>query len=134
LRDHDRAEDLTQETFIKALDALRTHDPECDSGGWIRRIGYNAAIDYVRIKRLPTVPLFNTAEASPEPPTYQVPAAPVAGRTASSEANKSAVSQALNQALRHLPRDQRRCIKLRFFEKRTNHEVAQILGMPLGGR
>jgi hypothetical protein len=45
------AEDLAQETFVKAFRALDRHDPERKPAAWILRIANNTAIDYVRRKR-----------------------------------------------------------------------------------
>jgi RNA polymerase sigma-70 factor (ECF subfamily) len=45
------AEDLAQETFVKAFRALDRHDPERKPSAWILRIANNTAIDYVRRKR-----------------------------------------------------------------------------------
>jgi len=45
------AEDLTQETFVKAFRALDHNGPERKPSAWILRIANNTAIDYVRRKR-----------------------------------------------------------------------------------
>jgi DNA-directed RNA polymerase specialized sigma subunit len=45
------AEDLTQETFVKAFRALDRNGPERKPSAWILRIANNTAIDYVRRKR-----------------------------------------------------------------------------------
>ena len=47
----EQAEDLTQETFVKAFRALDRHGPERKPSAWILRIANNTAIDYVRRKR-----------------------------------------------------------------------------------
>ena len=45
------AEDLVQETFIKALRHWDQHDPAVPVQGWLYRIATNAAYDYLRRKR-----------------------------------------------------------------------------------
>ncbi len=45
------AEDLAQETFVKAFRALDRHGPERKPSAWNLRIANNTAIDYVRRKR-----------------------------------------------------------------------------------
>ena len=45
------AEDLTQDTFVKAFRALDGNGPERKPSAWILRIANNTAIDYVRRKR-----------------------------------------------------------------------------------
>ena len=132
VRDHDLAEDLTQDTFVKALAALDRHDPNRRFSAWIARIAFNTAIDHFRCKRLDTLPLSNTPETTPPPGTFRAPAAPARGRTERREAKQKACSRALKRAIRQLPRDQRRCVRLRFFEQRSHDEIAQLLRLPPG--
>ena len=42
------AEDVVQETFLRALRALDRFDPETEVLPWFRRIASNAAIDHLR--------------------------------------------------------------------------------------
>jgi RNA polymerase sigma-70 factor (ECF subfamily) len=132
VRDRDLAEDLSQETFLKAFAALASHHPERKFSAWIRRIAYNTTIDYLRRQRLDTQPLSHTLETTPPPGKFRPPAAPVPGRTTSREAKRNARARAIAQAIRRLPRDQHRCVRLRFFEQRTYDEISRILGLPLG--
>ena len=39
------AEDMTQETFLRAHDRLNTYDPERPFGPWIRRVGANFCLN-----------------------------------------------------------------------------------------
>lgn len=48
VRDPVVAEDLYQETFIKALRSWEQHDPNASAIGWIYRIAANTAYDYMR--------------------------------------------------------------------------------------
>ena len=68
VRDRELAEDLTQETFIKALNALDSYRPEYKFSSWIFKIANNAAIDQLRRRELDTLsldgaPSAETAEA-----------------------------------------------------------------------
>ncbi|MDD4318737.1 MAG: sigma-70 family RNA polymerase sigma factor [Candidatus Peribacteraceae bacterium] len=50
--DKETAEDLTSQTFLKALERIRTFDPQRGNfGAWLYRIARNAVIDHVRAKR-----------------------------------------------------------------------------------
>jgi RNA polymerase sigma-70 factor, ECF subfamily len=49
--DHDAAEDLCHETFLKALRAWPQHDPQASAVGWLYRIASNAAYDSLRRRR-----------------------------------------------------------------------------------
>jgi len=42
------AEDLTQETFVRAYRARQRYTPTAPPGAWLRRIGINLAISYLR--------------------------------------------------------------------------------------
>ncbi|HSE28074.1 MAG TPA: sigma-70 family RNA polymerase sigma factor, partial [Gemmatimonadales bacterium] len=44
VRDRELAEDLTQETFVKALNAVESYRPEFKFSSWIFKIANNAAI------------------------------------------------------------------------------------------
>lgn len=48
------AEDLTQETFVKALNKIDTFRYDCSLLVWLNKIGYNLFLDYVR-KKTPTM-------------------------------------------------------------------------------
>lgn len=49
--DLETAEDLCQETFMKALRSWTQHDPKASITGWLYRIATNAAYDYLRRRR-----------------------------------------------------------------------------------
>ena len=57
VRDRPLAEDLAQETFVKAFRSLASYDPNRKLSSWLFTIAHNAAIDHLRKKRLRTVPL-----------------------------------------------------------------------------
>lgn len=42
------AEDVVQETFVKALDSLALLNPQSNVRGWLFRVAHNKAIDYLR--------------------------------------------------------------------------------------
>lgn len=64
--DHGLAEDLTQETFVKAFNALDSQRPESKFEAWIFRIANHVAVDYLRRKRLDTLSL-DTGPIPPRP-------------------------------------------------------------------
>lgn len=137
VRDYDLADDLVQRTFLIAFDSLAKHDPTRKFSGWLNRIAYNTAMDYfrqkrrARKKRRDTVTLDAVFDSKPYR-LARAPATPSAGRIASKEAKFAVRSRVLETAIRTLPRNQRRCIRLRFYQRRTNKQAARILGMPLG--
>lgn len=51
VRDHDLAEDLSQETFLKVYDRLDQFDTSRRFGPWLFRIGVNLTLDFLRRKK-----------------------------------------------------------------------------------
>ena len=71
IADADGAQDLIQETFLKAFDRLDQFDPSRRFGPWLFRIAVNATYDHLRkIKRRGKWALFSEAgeERLPDPP------------------------------------------------------------------
>jgi RNA polymerase sigma-70 factor, ECF subfamily len=64
LQSEQDAEDVTQQSFISALEHLRGFREEASFGGWLRRIATHAALKILRRRR--TVPM-TSLEAATEP-------------------------------------------------------------------
>ena len=52
----DVAEDLTQEIFLKVYRNPKAFDPRARFTTWLFAVARNACIDYLRLKKLPTIP------------------------------------------------------------------------------
>lgn len=124
------AEDLTQETFVKAFGALDRNGPERKPSAWILRIANNTAIDYVRRKRpdstrspLTLTPGQIDRRAMPVPTPRDTPTA----RTDLGE-----FAAALERAVGRLRPAYRRCFVLHYVEERSYDEVAEIMNVPVG--
>lgn len=52
----DVADDLTQEVFLKVYRKPASFDPRSRFTTWLYAVARNASIDFLRLKRLPTVP------------------------------------------------------------------------------
>ncbi len=63
VRDREVAEDLAQECFVKALNALHTYRPEFKFSSWIFKIANNAAIDHLRRRKPKTLSLGGAPDA-----------------------------------------------------------------------
>src|SRR5438552_8997091 len=57
VRDPSRAEELAQDTFVKAFRRLETYRPESKFSTWLLAIAHHVAIDEVRRGSLRTTPL-----------------------------------------------------------------------------
>jgi RNA polymerase sigma factor (sigma-70 family) len=68
IHDHDTAQEIVQEGFIKVFDKLATYDFTGSFDGWMRRIFANMAIDSIRkTKREAFVEIHDTTASTNEP-------------------------------------------------------------------
>jgi RNA polymerase sigma-70 factor (ECF subfamily) len=114
-RDRHAAEDLTQETFLKALAAVRTLRPGSNFRAWVFRIGHNNFVNQKRAGRRVKHPLPDDA------------AGPDVGGPVSSAENQEAL-EAVTKAVATLPPDFRSALLLRVEEGLSFREVAKVLG------
>jgi len=116
LRDSDRAEDATQEAFVRAWREIpRLRDAE-RFDAWLRRLVVNACYDEARrVTRRAEVSLFSVGERS-------------VGDTSAAMAQ----SDRVERAFRQLPLDQRTVLVLQHYEELSHTEIAETLGIPIG--
>lgn len=125
-RDRSTAEDLVQETYLRALSARRRADPAGNVRAWLFTILHNVWRNEVRRRR-------------PEPlDDTRVPArrADVVWLTRTSdpeaELEQGRLGQALRDAIEDLPAHFRAVVVLRAIEGFSYQEIASILGCPTG--
>ncbi len=111
------ADDLAQETFIKAYQAIKSFAAESSFATWLHRIAYNCFISFTR-KRIDE-PVEQLAEASYEA-NYE------------EKFHQPMLQAAVNQALLSLPIDQRAALHYSFQRGHSHGEIANIMGQPLG--
>lgn len=63
VRDRALAEDLAQEAFIRAFNAVSSYDPRYKFSSWIFKIANNHTIDHLRKRRLDTVSIDGSPHA-----------------------------------------------------------------------
>lgn len=132
--DRDLAEDLTQDTFIKAIKALDRYRPGTNLSAWIMKIANNTALDHARTRQVETESLSNTPERTPTGPVRRS-VIPASGRTPTptpSPTRDPRFRQALEQAIKKLRKEYRRCITLRYLEERSIDDIAETLHLPKG--
>jgi RNA polymerase sigma-70 factor (ECF subfamily) len=113
------AEDLAQETFVKAFRNLAAFDARRRLSSWLFRIAHNTGIDALRKSR-PTMVAIDAGEPLDEP------AAPAAG----DPVERRALGRALQAALAQLRPDQRTAVVLRYEGGQSFEEIGQVLGIP----
>ena len=123
--DPELAREVLQDTFIRSWDGRDTYDP--DRGRvpwWLMGIARNRAVDLLRSRP-------HQARLREQGP---VPAEPRVTERAGADDLSEAVAlrNAVSKALSSLSPAQRRAIELAYYGGRTQAEVAQELGEPLG--
>jgi RNA polymerase sigma-70 factor (ECF subfamily) len=118
--DWDAANDLAQDTFLKAYNALPRTDDALQISPWLYRIATNTALDALRRrKRITWVPF--KADIEPNH-LYGAPAN-------SDPAHRQAESDAIQVALSQVPPDQRICLVLNMYQGMSYKEIAEMLGI-----
>jgi RNA polymerase sigma-70 factor (ECF subfamily) len=128
LRDPAEAEDLAQETFVRAFRHLATFDPRYKFSSWLLRIARNAGIDALR-RRAPIALPLDGEEGRPGP-AASIPAP--AGEDGLKRLERQDLSRALEEALGRLRPEYRELVVLRYHEDLGYDEIAEITGLPLG--
>jgi len=130
LRNPALAEELAQESFLKAYTHLRSFNPEYKFANWILRIAHNAAIDALRQRgpQLVSMDEPGSAEQRPLEETVVDPRSDEAER----RVERRDLSQVLGAALDQLRPDYRRVVVLRYQQDLGYEEIAVITGEPVG--
>jgi RNA polymerase sigma factor (sigma-70 family) len=124
VRDEGAAEDVAQETFVRAWKHARTYDPRRGRvATWLLTIARNLAIDVIRLKR--AEPL------DPEVVAGRLQRAGIAGSPAD-EGPQPDERERVRGAIAELPHDQRRALFLAAYLGRTAREVSELEEIPLG--
>lgn len=133
VRDRELAEDLAQETFVKALNAIESYRPEYKFSSWIFKIANNAAIDHLRRRELDTLSLEGSPHAE-TPDAIEATALQIGARQESplDAVEARELGGQIEAAIARLRPEYRSCILLRHVEGRAYEEIAEILSLPLG--
>ena len=123
LQDENEALDLTQETFVRAWQALPNFRGQAQFRTWLYRITTNLCYN-----RLPN--LRRSLNDLGEDMLEELPDAHFAGPAQSFESNE--VRQQLYQAIEHLDEHYRLLIVLRYQNELSYDEIATLLNLPLG--
>lgn len=120
--DRAQAEDLAQETFVKAFRNLESFDSTRRLSSWLFRIAHHTALDALRRRKPEVVALDGLPEGDP----HRDPAVP----PAPDSLEQAALGAALNRALLSLRPDYRAAIALRYDQQLPFDEIGRILGVP----
>jgi RNA polymerase sigma-70 factor (ECF subfamily) len=132
VRDRTAAEDLTQETFVKAFRSLDGYDPQRKLSSWLFKIAHNATIDHLRRRELDTVPLEGAGDDEEGGGGLARVLADPAGRGTDLGVGRGELAAALEEAVGELRPEYREIVLLRYAEGLAYQEIADVSGLPLG--
>lgn len=107
---HAAAEDVAQDSLLRALDRMESFDSAKPLAPWVHAIVVNRSIDWIRSESR-TVAVPHAEESYEEPPSFD---------------------QALMDAMKALTPDQRSAIVMRHLFGYQANEIADLLGVPHG--
>jgi len=125
-RSHAEAEDLVQETYVRAIPAMSRLRPESNMKGWLFRILRNAWLNQLRKRRTAPERMLSEAEDGTV----------VEAVDPSKDAYSALVSkidiERVRGAIKALSPNFREIILLREFEELSYDEIASLLDCPIG--
>ena len=118
---HADADDLVQNTFLKAWEGLESYREESQLFTWLYRIATNEALTFLRKKRnkfmMPLVDVEGQLSNSLESDVYF---------------NGDEMQLKFQKALLKLPEKQRLVFNMKYFEELKYDEISEILGTSVG--
>jgi RNA polymerase sigma-70 factor, ECF subfamily len=123
------AEDLSQETFLKAFSHLHSYNPQFKLSNWLFKIAHYTVIDFLRQHRPRMVSLddpFGDGAAIAESLSDPASRSPLA------DLERGEVAELLERALVELRPGYRQAVILRYREDLTYDEIAEVMGLPVG--
>jgi RNA polymerase sigma-70 factor (ECF subfamily) len=117
---HEDASDLAQDVFVRAFKGLKKFKGESSVSTWLYRIGVNACLNRVAVKRPATesIEVGQHVDTRAEDPSARV------------ERDERAV--VVRRAIARLPPKQRATLVLRLYQELSHEEIAGILGSSVG--
>ena len=121
--DHDRAADITQDTFIKAYRKLDTLTEATSTRSWLYRIATNTAIDDMRRRR-------NVTTMSDDQPTFANRADHRPGPEA--QVMAATLDERVQRALMTLRPNHRQCLLLSDLEDMSAQQIGEVMNLSYG--
>jgi RNA polymerase sigma-70 factor, ECF subfamily len=118
VNNHHDANDLAQESFLKAYRAIGRFRGDSAFSTWLYRIAVNTCLNFRALRKLPSEPL--------EDDVADV------RRGVSDRMEEDELSEQVRDAVSRLPEKQRATLILKIYHDLTHEEVAQILGSSVG--
>ncbi len=130
LQDFEEADSATQDTFLKAWQALKRQESKelDDAGKWLTRIAVNTCLDRLRSKRWQ----FWRKRPNPVDEAAILELARSTNPNAEDRVFAEQITERLERALQKLSVRQRATFTLRHYEDRSLAEIAELLDLDVG--
>ncbi len=133
VRDRELAEDVAQEAFVKAFNAIHSYNPSYKFSSWIFKIANNMAIDRLRKKELDTVSIHGSPNARSQDEEEESRITLTAqDETPDQYTENRELGNQIEEAMGHLRPEYRTAVLLRHVEGHSYQEVAHIMEVPVG--
>jgi RNA polymerase sigma-70 factor, ECF subfamily len=118
------AEDVVQETFLKAYREINRYEARCSFSTWLYRIASNCSLDLIRKRTLRE----RKRERDPDPTRDILHSLPATNAGPERALLSSQISATVHRALKQLSSQERAAFVLRHFEGLSIEEIGQALG------
>jgi RNA polymerase sigma factor (sigma-70 family) len=128
VRNIDDADDIVQDTFLKAFNALHSYNQTFPFPAWLYKIASNTCIDYFRRKRIRPISIDNINREGGD--IYDI----IPDKSTPIDVNiiNNETKEELLKAVEQLPLRFKQCIQLRHFEELSYEEISIKMNLPLG--
>jgi RNA polymerase sigma factor (sigma-70 family) len=127
---HEDANDLAQESFIKAFQALKSFKGGSSFYTWLYRIAVNKTINFLKQRRNRTYISLNNMDFNAEHDPDMM--ALISDKTPRREAGLTELQEKLNAALMKLSEPHRLVVVLHDVQGLSHEEIAQVAGCNIG--
>jgi RNA polymerase sigma factor (sigma-70 family) len=117
---HEEAEELAQDSFLKAFRSLGSFKMKSSFATWLYRIVYNTSISHVRVKKRGVLSL----EDFPADATDFI-----GSNTNEEEAEREYRSSLVNFALQKINEEERGLVSLYYYEDMNSDEISEVTGL-----
>ena len=131
--DRGRAEELAQDTFVKAFRGLHTYDLQRKFSSWLLTVAHHVAIDELRKARLDVEPLEiveSGADRDGQTRTREIK--DVSAESPAVAVERLELGEALRTAIARLRPEYREVVSLRYEQDLDYAEIVEITGLPMG--
>jgi RNA polymerase sigma-70 factor (ECF subfamily) len=133
VRDRATAEDLAQEAFVRAFQAIDRYNPAYKFSSWLFKVANNLTIDHLRKRKLDTISIHGSPHAhTPEAEERSRVTLEARGQTPEEYVENRELGGQIEEAIAGLRAEYRTAVLLRHVEGYGYEEIAEIMEVPLG--